>query len=266
MREIKKQFTERLRNEEKLFIPYIMAGDGGLESLEERVTFLERKGAAAIEIGIPFSDPVADGPTIQKAGLRSLQAGTTLHAILEKLSEFRNLVQIPIIIMTYVNPIISYGISNFVDKLKSIGIDGCIIPDLPIEEEEEIALLLDDAGIDLIRLITVVTPLDRIEKIVSRASGFLYAVTIKGITGVQKEFDRNLVGFLKSVKEISTIPVIAGFGVSNSEQVRELSLYCDGVVVGSKIVDLFYENKLDVIEELIRSIHADKNMNSVTGC
>jgi tryptophan synthase alpha chain len=253
MNRIAKQFSERLNQGEKLFIPYIMAGDGGLDMLGERLLFLEHNGAAAIEIGIPFSDPVADGPTIQKAGIRSLQAGTTLKSTLSKIEEIRSTIKIPLVLMTYMNPILAYGIEQFVGDMTKAGVDGCIIPDLPIEEEDIVAPRLEEAGIELIRLVTLVTPRDRIKKIVKKGSGFVYTVTIKGITGIRNEFDQSLVSFLEMVKEISDIPVVAGFGVSTTEQVKELSLYCDGVVVGSRIVDLFYKNNLNEIAELMRA-------------
>jgi tryptophan synthase alpha chain len=162
--------------------------------------------------------------------------------------------------MTYMNPILAYGIDQFVVDMKKAGVDGCIIPDLPIEEEAIIAPRLESVGIELIRLVTMVTPKERVEKIAKRGRGFLYTVTIKGITGIRNEFDKNLISFLQMVKEVSDIPVVAGFGVSTVEQVKELSAYCDGVVVGSKIVDLFYENKLDEIAELMKAIQLNEKL------
>ncbi|HYK71521.1 MAG TPA: tryptophan synthase subunit alpha [Pseudoneobacillus sp.] len=260
MNRIEQQFSERISKGQKLFVPYIMAGDGGLEVLEERLTFLEQLGASAIEIGIPFSDPVADGPTIQKAGIRALQAGTTLMGVLEKLSKIRSTIQIPLVIMTYMNPILAYGIDRFVLDIKDAGVDGCIIPDLPIEEEEIIAPKLEANGIELIRLVTMVTPIDRIRKIAERGRGFLYTVTVKGITGARNVFDQTLLNFLEEVKEISNKPVVAGFGVSSPGQVRELSQHCDGVVVGSRIVDLFHEDDLDGIKEMIEAIQFSRKV------
>ncbi len=254
MKRIEQQFSERLKKGGKLFIPYVMAGDGGLEILGGRLALLEKFGASAIEIGIPFSDPVADGPVIQKAGIRALQAGTTLKGVIEKLKEVRKFISIPLIVMTYMNPIMAYGIEAFVNDLKQAGVDGCIIPDLPIEEEEVISFKLENVGIELIRLVTLATPKERIIKIAEKGSGFLYTVTVKGITGVRNELDGNLSSFLKSVKKASNKPVVAGFGVSNSDQVNELCQYCDGVVVGSKIVDLFNENKINEIKQLVEAI------------
>jgi tryptophan synthase alpha chain len=263
MNRLEEQFAERISNGEKLFIPYIMAGDGGLHVLEERLTFLEEMGAAAIEIGIPFSDPVADGPTIQRAGIRALQAGTTLTSTLEKVKELRSSIRVPLIIMTYMNPILAYGIDRFSKDLKSAGIDGCIIPDLPIEEEEMIAPKLEEVGIELIRLVTLTTPKDRIQEIAKKGRGFLYTVTIKGITGTQNDFDKDLLSFLKMVKEVSDKPVVAGFGVSTAQQVKELSEYCDGVVVGSKIVDLFFDNKENEITNLMKAIVSNEKVFEV---
>ena len=254
MNRIEQQFSKRLLNGEKLFIPYIMAGDGGLDVLGKRLALLEEFGASAIEIGIPFSDPVADGPTIQQAGIRALQVGTTLRDVLDELKEIRPMISIPLIMMTYMNPIMAYGIEKFVSNCKKAGIDGCIIPDLPIEEEGLIVNQLEGAGIELIRLVTMTTPKDRIQKIAQRGRGFLYTVTVKGITGVRNEFNRDLSTFLKSVKELSSIPILAGFGVSTPEQVKKLSRDCDGVVVGSKIVELFNEEKVSEIKHLIHSI------------
>jgi tryptophan synthase alpha chain len=258
MNRLEVQFSKKIANGEKLFVPYIMAGDGGLDILEERLLFLEKNGASAIEIGIPFSDPVADGPTIQLAGIRALQAGTTLKGVIQKIAEIRTNIGIPLVVMTYLNPILAYGIEKFAKDVKEAGIDGCIIPDLPIEEEDIIAPFLEQQEIELVRLVTMVTPKERVKEIADKGRGFLYTVTVKGITGVRNEFDHRLGEFLKLVKEVSNIPVLAGFGVSNSDHVRELSQYCDGVVVGSKIVDSFYRNELKEIEELMSSIQTNK--------
>jgi tryptophan synthase alpha chain len=258
MNRLEVQFSKKIANGEKLFVPYIMAGDGGLDILEERLLFLEKNGASAIEIGIPFSDPVADGPTIQLAGIRALQAGTTLKGVIQKIAEIRTNIEIPLVVMTYLNPILAYGIEKFAKDVKEAGIDGCIIPDLPIEEEDIIAPFLEQQEIELVRLVTMVTPKERVKEIADKGRGFLYTVTVKGITGVRNEFDHRLGEFLKLVKEVSNIPVLAGFGVSNSDHVRELSQYCDGVVVGSKIVDSFYRNELKEIEELMSSIQTNK--------
>lgn len=237
-------------NKQKAFVPYIMAGDGGLDTLVEKLELLQRLGATAIEVGIPFSDPVADGPTIQRAGIRALHAGTTLRNTLNVLKKGKETIIVPIIIMTYLNPVLSYGLPEYIRDLNEAGISGCIIPDLPIEEEELLAPHLDAANIELIRLVTMTTPKERIKEIASRGNGFLYTVTIKGITGARSEFDENVLAFLKMVSELSPIPVLAGFGISTAEQIKEITNYCDGVIVGSKIVESFEKNDLDVVREL----------------
>ncbi|WML40178.1 tryptophan synthase subunit alpha [Neobacillus sp. OS1-2] len=251
MYRIEQSFSKLQAHNNKAFIPYIMAGDGGLDSLINRLTLLEHFGASAIEVGVPFSDPVADGPTIQQAGLRALQNGTTLKGIIAELQKAREVITIPILLMTYVNPIYAYGIEEFVRDIRIAGVDGCIIPDLPIEEEEIIAPQLEEANIELIRLVTLTTPLERIKTISSKGKGFLYTVTVKGITGARNEYDAELLQFLKTVKEVSTIPVMAGFGISTKDQIAELTTYCDGVIVGSRIVDLFAQNDLSEMEELM---------------
>lgn len=253
MNRIEKVMKALAANNEKAFVPYIMAGDGGLEKLPERIAFLEKAGATAIEIGIPFSDPVADGPVIQQAGIRALKNGTTLRNVLAALAEIRPIIHIPLIIMTYTNPIMAFGIKDFIDQCFKSGVDGLILPDLPIEEEEIIVPYAEQAGIEIIRLVTLMSPLDRIQEISKKGRGFLYAVTVNGITGARKGFTEELGEHLKRVKGVSALPVLAGFGIASPSHVREMNEYCDGVIVGSKIVEQFNHGNLSAIEELIQS-------------
>ncbi|MCU9612025.1 tryptophan synthase subunit alpha [Caldibacillus lycopersici] len=259
MNRFEKAFIQLKENEEKAFVPYIMAGDGGISVLKERLLFLEENGATAIEVGIPFSDPVADGPTIQEASQRALQNGTTLKLVLEELQSIRPFIQIPIIIMTYMNPIYAYGLPEFITDAQKAGIDGCIIPDLPMEEENVILPFLSNAGIEIIRLVTLTSPTERIAEIAKKGKGFLYAVTITGITGSRSSFQTEVGAYLNKIKKVSPIPVLAGFGISSPEHVKALSHYCDGVVVGSKIVDLFHNRKA---EEIIPLMNATKKINA----
>lgn len=251
MNRFEKTFTALKVNNSKAFVPYIMAGDGGLDCMVERIKLLEKFGATAIEVGVPFSDPVADGPTIQRAGIRALENGTTLKGIIEELGKARMEVNVPIVLMTYLNPIYRYGINKFVQDIRFAGVDGCIIPDLPIEEEGILTAQLEEAEIELIRLVTLTTPIERIKTIASKGKGFLYTVTIKGITGARSEYDSELNQFLQNVKAASPIPVFAGFGISNQEQIEDITKYCDGVIVGSKIVDLFNSQNLVEMEKLM---------------
>ncbi|MBY0121364.1 tryptophan synthase subunit alpha [Bacillus sp. S/N-304-OC-R1] len=253
MNRIEKVMKALANNKEKAFVPYIMAGDGGLESLPERIAFLEKAGSTAIEIGIPFSDPVADGPVIQQAGIRALENGTTLRNVLATLAEIRPIIHIPLIIMTYMNPIMAFGVKDFIDECFKSGVDGLILPDLPIEEEEIIAPYAEAAGIEIIRLVTLTSPIERIQEISKKGRGFLYAVTVNGITGVRKGFNEQLCEHLKRVKGVSDLPVLAGFGISSPDHVHEMNRYCDGVIVGSKIIEHFNQGSLSTIEELIQA-------------
>lgn len=259
MNRIEQTFQLLTKTGRKAFVPYLMAGDGGLDCLVDRLALLEKFGASAIEVGVPFSDPVADGPAIQMAGIRALKNGTTLRGIIKKIAEARKQIHVPIILMTYLNPVYAYGIEAFIDDIQEAGIDGCIIPDLPIEEENLIAPMLHEANIEFIRLVTPTTPLDRIKQIAGKGRGFLYTVTVKGITGERSEFAHDLYAFLKQVKEVSSIPVLAGFGISNQAQIAEIVEYCDGVVVGSKIVDLFASSRLWELEQLVSIFHSKSN-------
>lgn len=246
-------FQEKLAKDEKLFIPYIMAGDGGLENLDERIEFLQSCGASAVELGIPFSDPVADGPTIQKAGLRALANGTNLAGVLETLKASQENREVPIILMTYFNPIYVYGVEEFADACMESGVDGIIIPDLPLEEEAFISGFLQERSIAFIRLAALTSGEARVAEIAKRSEGFLYAVSVTGTTGVKATHSDKVEGFLQNLKTVAHVPVLAGFGVSNSDQAKELGGNCDGVIVGSKIVDLFHEGKRDEISELIKN-------------
>lgn len=256
MNRIEKALKTKKEKGEKAFVPYIMAGDGGLDALKERIIFLESCGATAIEIGIPFTDPVADGPIIQEAGLRALAAGVSLRDVLQTIRSMRPIVSIPLIIMTYMNPIYAYGMGTFIHDAGAAGVDGCIIPDLPVEEEEMISQHLESAGIELIRLVTLTSSLERIKEIGSRGNGFLYAVTVTGITGARERFKEEVAKYLEAIKSVSSLPVLAGFGISTPEQVKEMGQHCDGVIVGSKIVQSFHHNQRDEIKALIEAAKA----------
>lgn len=249
---INRSFQEKVAAKQNLFVPYIMAGDGGLDILEERINFLQDSGVAAIELGIPFSDPVADGPTIQAAGQRALKNGTTLTRILEILDGFKETRTIPIILMTYVNQIYVYGVDKFAADCERVGVDGVIIPDLPMEEEALVVNSLTKHSIAFIRLAALTSPKERIEKIAQHSEGFLYAVAVRGTTGARKTYEQDVSKYLQTLKKNSAVPVLAGFGVSTAAQAQELSSNCDGVIVGSTIVQLLHEGKKDEVRKLIQ--------------
>ncbi|MGE7979069.1 tryptophan synthase subunit alpha [Psychrobacillus sp. NPDC093200] len=242
-----------LSSGDKVFIPYIMAGDGGLDQLKERVLLLQEAGATAIELGIPFSDPVADGPTIQQAGERALKVDATLKNIIAELEGIYQEIHIPLVIMTYYNPLLSYGLSNFAQDCERLGIAGLIVPDVPYEESDILRIALRETDVALVPLVSLTSPKERIVKIVNAGEGFIYAVTVNGITGTREKFNKDLVEHLKSIKELSNIPVMAGFGISSPEQVEEMTSMADGVIVGSAIVEAFNKKDLNKIKILVKA-------------
>lgn len=248
---IERSFKEKIAKQQNIIAPYIMAGDGGLDQLEEQILFLQSCGVAAIELGIPFSDPVADGPTIQAAGERSLASGTTLARVLDTLRNFKQAPEIPIILMTYLNLIYTYGIDQFAHDCKQAGVDGVIIPDLPLEEESLVTPSLKKNSLSFIRLAALTSPKERLKQLAKRSEGFLYAVSVTGTTGTRATYEQEVTTYLHKLKETSPVPVLAGFGISTAQQAQDLSSACDGVIIGSTIVQLLHEGKRDQVKKLI---------------
>ena len=246
------RFKQILDQGDKLFVPYIMAGDGGLDVLNERIQFLADCGVSAIELGLPFSDPVADGETVQQAGIRALKSGTTVQGVFDTLKQSKDR-QIPIILMTYMNPVYHYGIEAFAKVCVESGVSGLIVPDLPMEEEQMVTDVFHQYDLALIRLVALTSPAERQEELKKRTEGFLYAVTVTGTTGERQTSADRVHQYLANLKEGATTPVLAGFGVSSEEQVKSLSQHCDGVVVGSRIVKAFHDGEKDVIKALIEA-------------
>ncbi|MCA1054466.1 tryptophan synthase subunit alpha [Rossellomorea aquimaris] len=244
-------FQKELNKGNKLFIPYIMAGDGGIDGLIDSLKLLEESGATAIEIGIPFSDPVADGPTIQRAGKRALENGVSLQYVLDELAGRRGEIGIPLVFMTYINPLYKYGIERFFSRCEEVGVDGVIIPDLPAEHRDLIASPAEEHGIAIIQLATLTSSEERIRELAALTEGFLYAVTINGTTGARSAVNENIGNHLQVLKRYSQVPVLAGFGISTPEHVREMTRDCDGVIVGSRIIDLLQEENVSSIKELM---------------
>lgn len=220
----------------KAFIPFITAGDPDLKTTKELILTMAENGADLIEIGIPFSDPVAEGIVIQQADLRALASGTTTDKIFDMIAEVRQeLPYFPLAIMTYINPVFVYGCEKFMAKCEQLGIDCVIVPDIPYEEKQELAPYCDKHGVDLISLIAP-TSEERIKMIAAEAQGFLYCVSSMGVTGVRKEIDTDIESMINSVREVSNIPTAIGFGISTPDQARQMAKYADGVIVGSAIV------------------------------
>ncbi|WP_062046811.1 tryptophan synthase subunit alpha [Bacillus sp. JCM 19034] len=255
--------TERMlvatSGEKPLFIPFITAGDPSSEATIDIALTLQKAGASMIELGIPYSDPLADGPTIQAASKRALQHGMSLEKALKLVPKMRERgLTIPVIIFTYVNPLIQYGEKRIVEEAAHYGIDGFIVPDLPYEESEEFADLCDQFNLSLVLLVAP-TSKERMVKIAQRSQGFLYCVSSLGVTGARAHFDPKVYEFLKTVREASSIPTAVGFGISTPEQVKVMREHADGVVVGSALVNKIGELK----EQLLNSDKRTEALNEI---
>lgn len=241
---------------DKAFIPYIMAGDGGLEKLQPTILKLQQLGATAIEVGIPFTDPVADGPTIERAGERALANGTTLRKVIDTLKSFADQISVPLVAMTYLNPILAYGVEEFAADAKSAGIRGVIIPDMPLEERDVVHPALSAEAIALVQLVSLTSTADRMERLAQASEGFVYAVTVNGITGERSSFATELKEHFSKIQSYTDTPVLAGFGISTPDHVKNFGAFCSGVIVGSKIVDSLVNDDWATIEELATAAKA----------
>ncbi len=221
----------------KAFIPFITCGDPSLETTEELVYAMEKAGADLIELGIPFSDPTAEGPVIQAANIRALSNGVTTDKIFEMVEKMRKKTSVPMVFMTYANVVFSYGTEKFCRRAAETGMDGLILPDVPFEEKEEFASVCRKYGLDLISLIAP-TSHERIREIAKEAEGFVYCVSSLGVTGVRKEITTDIGEMVKMVKSQKNIPCAVGFGISTPEQAEKIASQADGVIVGSAIVKL----------------------------
>ncbi len=221
----------------KAFIPFITAGDPDLATTEKLVCAMAEAGADLIELGLPFSDPVAEGPVIQQADERALAAGATTDLVFESIARIRKTCQVPLAIMTYVNPVFVYGAEKFMERCSQTGVCAVIVPDLPYEEQGELRPACQKYNIDLITLISP-TSKERIRSIAKDAQGFLYCVSSLGVTGVRSQITTNIGEMIARVREVSDIPCAVGFGISTPEQAAEMARLADGVIVGSAIVRL----------------------------
>ena len=240
----------------KAFIPFITCGDPSLEVTMEIVKTMEQAGADLIELGIPFSDPTAEGPVIQKANLRALQGGVTTDKIFEMVKELRKTVQIPMVFMTYANVVFSYGTERFLQKAKECGMDGIILPDVPYEEKADFAPACKKYGLDFISLIAP-TSHERIEQIAKEAEGFVYCVSSLGVTGMRSEITTDVGAMVELVRRYTEIPAAIGFGISNPQQAKKMAEKSDGVIVGSAIIKLvegYGENCIPYIEKFVKSM------------
>lgn len=242
----------------KAFIGFLTAGDPSLEKTVEYILEMERGGATLVEIGIPFSDPIAEGPVIQEANIRALEAGMKTEDVFIIVQEVRKVSKIPLVFLTYLNPVFHYGYKAFFKRCKETGVDGIIIPDLPYEEKQEVDSVCSKYDIDLISLITP-TSKERALMIAKEAKGFIYLVSSMGVTGMRNNITTDLQSIINDIKTVSEVPVAIGFGINTVEQVEHFSKMADGVIVGSAIVNIIKEHGThakDAIYQYVKTISA----------
>jgi tryptophan synthase alpha chain len=255
MSRIEKRFAELRSRGERAFVPFVTAGDPDLATSEALVLGLAAAGADVIEIGVPFSDPIADGPTIQRATERALLKGTTLRRVLELARRVRAKTEVPLVLMGSANPFYAMGPRGFAQAAAEAGVDGVIVPDLPPEEGAELYGALADASVDGILLAAPTTTPARLALLGERTRGFLYFVSLTGITGARASLAADLEENVRRAKAVCTLPVCVGFGISTPEQARAVGAYADGIVVGSAVVNLVERAKtpdeaVDTVAEL----------------
>ncbi len=225
-------------------MPFLMAGDPTLEITNKILLKLQEEGADFIELGIPYSDPLADGPIIQLSASRALKSGTSLSKVLDLLKALKGKLNIPIILFTYFNPLLSFGFKRFCEISSSVGVAGIIIPDLPLEETKQFSQIANDFDLDLILLIAPTTPLERMKMISSRTRGFSYLVSVTGVTGERSNLESRVEKLIGQLKEISSDPVAVGFGISSPDHVIKVRRWgADGVIIGSAFVKRIADSK-----------------------
>ncbi len=220
----------------KALVAFVTAGDPDLAASERLVTAVAGGGADIIELGVPFSDPMADGPTIQESSQRALVAGTTLAGILEMVRRVRLETQVPLVLFSYYNVIFQYGVERMAAAAAKAGVDGILLVDVPLEELSEVEPAFGRFGLPVIRLVAPTTPPDRIARITEKAAGFVYCITVTGVTGARSELPDDIGAQLERVRASSPVPVVAGFGIASSEMAKAVAAHADGVVVGSALV------------------------------
>ncbi len=243
---IDKRFKELKAQGKKAFIAYITAGDPSIAATARLVPELERSGVDIIELGIPFSDPVADGPTIQAASQRALKGKVNMTRIFKMVKTLRGKTDIPIVFMTYFNPVLKYGLARFTKDCRRTGVDGVIVPDLPYEEARDLLRLAKSSRVAVIFLAAPTSTPERLKKIVSLSSGFIYYVSLTGVTGARKELPVEIRSKVKRIKSMTRLPVCVGFGISNRSQAKNVAGISDGVIVGSAIVKVIENNTKSV--------------------
>ncbi len=247
---IEEKFKELKMMNKKALITFITAGDPDLETSYQLVLEMFEQGADLVEIGIPFSDPVAEGPTIEKASMRALASGTTTDSIFELVTKLRTKTEKPLLLMLYINLVYKYGAEEFITKCQTTGVDGLIIPDMPYEEIQEVKAYAEAKNIYLINLIAPTTNEERLAKIVEGSKGFIYCVSSLGVTGVRSEITTDLENFYARIRKNTNLPLALGFGLSTKEQLKSIKGNWEAFIVGSKIVEVVAAYGKDSVEEV----------------
>ncbi len=258
MNRIEKCFEELKSQNKKALITFITSGDPDIETTEKTALKMFESGADIIELGVPFSDPVAEGVTIQKASLRALRGGVNLDKIFGCVKKIREKTDKPLLLMMYINTIFVYGTERFFANCKEYGIDGVIVPDMPYEERDEVLSAAEKYGIININLVAP-TSHDRIKEIASNSKGFLYCVSSTGVTGVRSNFTTDFDKFFGIVKQYAKCPCAVGFGISGPEAAKKMSFYCDGVIVGSAIVRILENEGANGVEDVGKFVKSLKD-------
>lgn len=220
----------------KAFISFVVAGDPNFNVTVAHVVALANAGSDIVELGIPFSDPVADGPEIQAADLRAFKDHTTTERVFEMVTAIREQTQVPLVFLTYINIVFKYGYEAFTKRCAELGVSGLVIPDLPLEEQDELRPFADRFGINLIPLIAPTSPVERIQKIAKKATGFIYVVSSMGVTGVRNDIQTDLKALIENIHQVTDVPTAIGFGIHTPQQAATMAELADGVIVGSAIV------------------------------
>lgn len=238
MSRIGEAFTALRQTGGRALVTYFTAGDPSFDATANLVLEAERRGADVIELGVPFSDPIADGPVVQRAAQRALAAGASLKRVLDAVRELRADVRVPLVLLTYYNPVLAFGLRPFVETATRVGVDGVIVADLPPEEAGPLDREAAPAGLDLIHLAAPTSTAERLRLIARRSRGFIYLVSLTGVTGQRDELPRELADQIRALRLVTTKPVCVGFGIGRPEQVAAVGQLADGVIVGSAIVQL----------------------------
>ena len=263
MKTISQVFKTLKKQNRRALIPYITAGDPDLDITAKLILTISESGGDILELGVPFSDPLADGPTIQAASQRALKSGATLKGILEMVKEIRHKTDIPLVLMSYYNPLRQYGLENLGKDAAKAGINGFIVPDLTPEEATDWIKICKEHSLDTIFLIAPTTSLNRARKIAQISQGFIYYISVTGVTGARESLPQDIIENLKQLRKITNKPIAVGFGISSPNHVRMLVPYTDGIVVGSAIVKLIGETK-ELSQICVKVAKFIKNLSQAT--